>query len=108
MSLEKWRRRGKAVAGLTEDQAKCLCRCDPFDGDETNGFFVSYFARVRVERVVGNEANNDGSTRFDIPMYHKGLFVAENVNDGKGVGGKKRKAEGGKGGKGQYPGDVTW
>ncbi|EJK73696.1 hypothetical protein THAOC_04665, partial [Thalassiosira oceanica] len=48
--LEHWERRGRAVAGLTEEQARCLVRCDGLDGDETNGFFVSLFVR---ERLVG-------------------------------------------------------
>lgn len=34
-SLDGWARRGRAVGGLTEEQAGCLCRCDPFEGDET-------------------------------------------------------------------------
>lgn len=44
-SLSQWKRRGNAVYGLTETQAKCLIRCSAEDGDETNGFFVSCFER---------------------------------------------------------------
>ena len=45
-SLRHWKRRGKAVSGLSPQNAKCLVRCDAFQGDETNGFFVAYFKRT--------------------------------------------------------------
>lgn len=48
--LEHWPRRGRegGVGGLTNDQAQCLIRCDGQDGDETNGFFVSFFVRKKL------------------------------------------------------------
>ncbi|KAL7440993.1 hypothetical protein ACHAXH_007962 [Discostella pseudostelligera] len=48
--LEHWPRRGRegGVGGLTKDQAECLIRCDGLDGDETNGFFVSFFVRKKL------------------------------------------------------------
>ena len=54
--LEHWGRRGRAVAGLTADQAGCLVRCDGLDGDETNGFFVSLFVRERLLGTRGPRA----------------------------------------------------
>jgi len=46
--LEHWKRRGHVTAGLTKEQADCLIRADGLKGDNTNGFFVSYFERKRV------------------------------------------------------------
>ena len=48
--LEHWPRRGKegGIGGLTKDQANCLIRANGLDGDETNGFFVSFFVRKRL------------------------------------------------------------
>ena len=57
-------RRGKAVEGLTEEQASCLCRCDPFNGDETNGFFVSYFARIKAKRGTEGSPSSAGAEGF--------------------------------------------
>jgi len=48
-SLAGWKRRGNAVFGLSETQAKCLVRCDALAGDDTNGFFVSCLQRKRCE-----------------------------------------------------------
>jgi len=45
LALQDWKRRGRAVSGLTETQAKLFVRADGTDGDDTNGFFVSYFER---------------------------------------------------------------
>ena len=94
LSLEKWSRRGEAVEGLTEEQANCLCRCDPFDGDETNGFFVSYFARVKAKRGAEVAADvGSGPLGGAVPIYRKGLFVSSS-SSGSGSGsdkGKKRK-----------------
>jgi putative methyltransferase len=66
-SLRGWKRRGVAVEGLTAEQAECLCRSDPFDGDLTNGFFVGYFERVKVagegkrEGTIGGGEVGEGS-----------------------------------------------
>jgi len=59
--LEHWERRGRAVAGLTEEQARCLVRCDGLDGDETNGFFVSLFVRERLVGTGGPRGIIEGS-----------------------------------------------
>ena len=77
--LRHWPRRGKAggIGGLSADQAKCLIRCDGLDGDETNGFFVSYFERKKQqlnETGQMNAANiTDNHVALDIPFY-KGQF----------------------------------
>jgi hypothetical protein len=55
--LENWERRGHVTAGLTKDQADCLIRADGLKGDNTNGFFVSYFERKRI-------AGSEGSGTF--------------------------------------------
>ena len=67
--LGHWPRRGKeGVGGLSKSQTDCLIRCDGLDGDETNGFFVSYFERTRVLK----EARSSGAacnTSIGIPLY---------------------------------------
>ena len=47
-ALNNWHRRGLNVHGLTVEQSKCLIRVNGLDGDETNGFFVSYFERQHL------------------------------------------------------------
>lgn len=90
--LDTWTRRGKAVEGLTEEQANCLCRCNPFEGDETNGFFVSYFVRAKVDRNEEKYANSvaSNSSALKVPMYKAGMF--KHLMKGKGEGGKKKKS----------------
>jgi putative methyltransferase len=44
VALPKWKRRGRAVAGLTTEQARKLVRVDPAQ-DRMNGFFVACFVR---------------------------------------------------------------
>lgn len=70
--LTQWPRRGKeSVGGLSKAQADCLIRCDGLDGDETNGFFVSYFERVRVS--AGSKATQNTEVTCNaatgIPLY---------------------------------------
>jgi len=74
--LENWKRRGKegGIGGLTKAQADCLVRCDGLDGDETNGFFVSYFVRKRVRSSVGPETLGKAIECTGIPVY-AGQFV---------------------------------
>jgi len=70
--LQHWKRRGKeGVGGLSKDQADCLVRCDGLDGDETNGFFVTYLVRRRLltEKKERREIEDVG-----IPIYN-GEFV---------------------------------
>jgi len=50
--LRGWSRRGRSgVAakgggeGLSSEETLCLVRADPFEGDQTNGFFVAYLER---------------------------------------------------------------
>lgn len=73
--LRHWTRRGKAgVGGLSESQASCLIRCDGLDGDETNGFFVSYFERKWMANK-GSDAAHKSIDTHDLPTY-KGQFAS--------------------------------
>lgn len=74
--LENWKRRGKegGIGGLTKAQAVCLVRCDGLDGDETNGFFVSFFVRKRVLLSVGPETSGKAIECAGFPVY-AGQFV---------------------------------
>jgi len=45
-ALAHWKRRGFKNDNLTEEESKCLIRVNGSDGDDTNGFFVSYFERT--------------------------------------------------------------
>ncbi|CAM9676915.1 unnamed protein product, partial [Choristocarpus tenellus] len=42
--LPKWHRRGVSGNGVSDDQAQCMVRADPFE-DQTNGFFVALLSR---------------------------------------------------------------
>jgi putative methyltransferase len=83
--LNPWHRRGNSggVGGLlSEDQARCLIRCDGLDGDETNGFFVGYFERKRVgsNRDAGDmRASNVSVNKFDLPVYEGQFANIDNV-----------------------------
>lgn len=78
--LHHWPRRGNTeIGGLSKSQAQCLIRCDGLDGDETNGFFVSYFERKRIRSQsddrqvtrISHTTVND----FKLPVY-QGQFVS--------------------------------
>ena len=69
-SLQHWPRRGKeGVGGLSKSQADCLIRCDGLDGDETNGFFVSYFERARVSKDTSSASEETFNASIGIPLY---------------------------------------
>lgn len=74
--LRHWPRRGKAggIGGLSESQASCLIRCDGLDGDETNGFFVSYFERKKAANEDESKAASTSINSHDLPVY-KGQFA---------------------------------
>ena len=77
-NLTGWQRRGKECEGLTKDQANAMCRCDPFDGDESNGFFLSYFERVRGTCTKDETATKASYPRADdvnLSVYEEGMFV---------------------------------
>jgi len=68
--LQHWSRRGKeGVGGLSKSQADCLIRCDGLDGDETNGFFVSYFERTRVSKDTSSAKGSEVTASIGIPLY---------------------------------------
>lgn len=50
--LPHWPRRGRAVGGLSADEAACLVRADP-SVDDTHGFFVACFERLNSNGVDG-------------------------------------------------------
>eukprot|EP00986_Skeletonema_menzelii_P011954 scaffold6337_cov144-Skeletonema_menzelii.AAC.6 len=71
--LQNWPRRGKeGVGGLSKSQADCLIRCDGLDGDETNGFFVSYFERARVSKDATSSQSSEETCNatLEIPLYN--------------------------------------
>ena len=69
--LQHWPRRGKErIGGLSKSQADCLIRCDGLDGDETNGFFVSYFKRAGVSAGANFSPSSQGTCNaIGIPQY---------------------------------------
>jgi putative methyltransferase len=91
--LTQWPRRGKeSVGGLSKAQADCLIRCDGLDGDETNGFFVSYFERARVS--AGSKATQNTEVTCNaatgIPLYsgqykNVGTKPQTKLEEGKGA-----------------------
>ena len=83
--LRHWPRRGKAggIGGLSEKQANCLIRCDGLDGDETNGFFVSYFERKKELKGAGKPNETNATTRcleMSIPFYEGQFSKMEDEN----------------------------
>ena len=95
--LDHWKRRGHVTAGLTKDQADCLIRADGLKGDNTNGFFVSYFERKRIAGTGGSES----SAAYNIPTM-EGLEVYSGqfdvaVNDASDEAPKKSAASQSKG-----------
>lgn len=64
--LSTWKRRGidPHHGNLTSEQCNAMIRVNGLDGDETNGFFVSYFERVRLAKdnvAIDNTINQGGS-----------------------------------------------
>lgn len=54
--LPTWPRRGLAIDGLSEEQAKHLVRANGLE-DGTNGFFVAYFERSQVAKKAASCAS---------------------------------------------------
>lgn len=79
--LESWPRRGRAVAGLSADEAKCLIRVEP--GDETNGFFVAVLER----KTVRSRPKQRRRSVVDLPVYAGQFRVAKSAQNAS----KKRK-----------------
>jgi len=66
--LQHWKRRGKeGVGGLSKEQADCLIRCDGLDGDETNGFFVTFLVR---RRLLNAQKERREIEDVGIPVYN--------------------------------------
>jgi putative methyltransferase len=78
--LQHWKRRGHVVDALTREQASCLVRSN--QNDETNGFFVAYFERIK-KRDAGVNATYQKKTRINesikgLTLYN-GEFVTVNT-----------------------------
>jgi putative methyltransferase len=58
--LKNWKVRGRAVCGLSQEEANCLVRSDP-DTCNTNGFFVSSFTRQTRKRARDEIQNSHPS-----------------------------------------------
>ena len=83
VSLAQWIRRGIPVYGLSDQQSKCLIRCNAED-DETNGFFVACFQRKQCNNHVpspgdsylNNKVGKAGCTesiqdkKISLPIYN--------------------------------------
>ncbi|KAL7548447.1 hypothetical protein ACHAWF_011735 [Thalassiosira exigua] len=74
--LDHWPRRGKegGIGGLTKSQAHCLVRCDGLDGDETNGFFVAFFVRKKLNAGEKKSQEKICNGSVGIPIY-EGQFA---------------------------------
>ena len=44
---------------LSKEQSECLVRVNGMDGDDTNGFFVSYFERRKVSKQISSSKPKD-------------------------------------------------
>eukprot|EP00555_Chaetoceros_dichaeta_P001257 CAMPEP_0198278522 /NCGR_PEP_ID=MMETSP1447-20131203/66421_1 /TAXON_ID=420782 /ORGANISM="Chaetoceros dichaeta, Strain CCMP1751" /LENGTH=585 /DNA_ID=CAMNT_0043973607 /DNA_START=41 /DNA_END=1795 /DNA_ORIENTATION=+ len=82
LALQGWGRRGHEVSGLTEEQANCLARVDGTDGDNTNGFFVSYFERKGASETISTKLSSAKSLVTLVPGV-KALYDGEfnNLNN---------------------------
>ena len=80
-ALRGWKRRGRSVAGLTNDQADCLIRVDGMDGDDTNGFFVSYFERNHLSRGGDSDKREETERSYGLPKGVKGFYNGEFQKD---------------------------
>jgi putative methyltransferase len=92
--LSTWKRRGihRHDHSLTSEEYNAMIRVNGLDGDETNGFFVSYFERVRsLAKDDSNNNNNNKNTTImqSVPkdiasigisgIYHPGTFPIATV-----------------------------
>ncbi len=70
-ALRHWKRRGFKVKNLTQEQSQCLIRVDGMDGDDTNGFFVSYFERKSIRH------NGEKKFTINVPSGIKAFYNRE-------------------------------
>mmetsp|Transcript_15210 Transcript_15210/g.17708 ORF Transcript_15210/g.17708 Transcript_15210/m.17708 type:complete len:630 (+) Transcript_15210:144-2033(+) len=71
MALTHWKRRGYKVDSLTQAQSDCLIRVNGMDGDDTNGFFVSYFERKFFTKET---ETNDIKSLVSVPSGVKSIY----------------------------------
>jgi putative methyltransferase len=81
ISLSSWHRRGLKHDLLTEDQTNCLIRVNGMDGDDTNGFFVSYFERGIITQTTKNVTTPRISIVEGVESIYNGEFAALEQND---------------------------
>lgn len=81
-SLRHWERRGFEVENLTKEQSKCLIRVNGMDGDETNGFFVSYFERKKTKRSEQSKSSPNAITCTinGVKGIYNGEFIVSQNN----------------------------
>lgn len=83
MALKHWKRRGLKVDGLTKEQSECLIRVDGMDGDNTNGFFVSYFERKKARSEKQSHSPNlIDHTIIGIKGTYNGEFTSKCNEEG--------------------------
>ena len=81
-ALTHWKRRGLKHDDLTEEESKCLIRVNGLDGDDTNGFFVSYFERVDGVSKTDNDVDDQSSLVTAVDLVNaidgvKGIYNGE-------------------------------
>lgn len=80
-SLSTWNRRGLKHSLLTEDESKCLIRVDGLEGDDTNGFFVSYFERGTMPQTTKSTNAPSINLVEGIDSIYSGEFTPKEQND---------------------------
>ena len=82
IALKHWKRRGFKVDNLTNEQSECLLRVNGMDGDDTNGFFVSYFERKKARRGQQSKSFNlIDNTITGVKGTYDGEFANKNNNE---------------------------
>lgn len=81
VSLSSWHRRGLKHDLLTEDQTNCLIRVNGLDGDDTNGFFVSYFERGMITQTTKSMTTPRINIVEGVESIYNGEFAALEQND---------------------------
>lgn len=89
LSLREWPRRGLKHHDLSVEEMNCLVRVDGLDGDNTNGFFVSYFERGEFLSSV-NDAVHRVKLVHGVDSIYKGQFQSDEKTS-PDTGGKKKK-----------------
>lgn len=81
ISLSSWNRRGLKHPFLTENECKCLIRVDGLEGDDTNGFFVSYLERGTISNTADNTTIPMNNLVEGIDSMYNGEFSPSKRNN---------------------------